>query len=224
MIITPQGFAVMDDDKDRLLSRYCEHAGKLAHDDGIAVHYLPCIKPGSVCVDAGAAIGDHTAAYIQKTGDASLVHAFECNPDMVECLRHNCPGCHIYQVALSDIPSTVFFHSNSDNAGGSYCDNDSSGGLPVPAMPMDSFNLPPVGFIKWDLEGYEIKAIRGAMDTIMRGRPVMMVEVIEPQLRRAGGSASELIALLMELRYQWHPVIGEINSKDEYFELCCEPL
>lgn len=224
MKITPQGFAVLDNNKDTLLSRYVEQTGRLDHDAGIAVHYLPHITPGMAVVDAGAAIGDHTIAYAQKTGDPSLVHAFECNPDMVECLRFNCPQCHVNQVALTDYHSTVFFHNSHDNAGGSYCDNDPNGGHPIVAAPLDSFVLPKIGFIKWDIEGYEIKAINGARDTIMRGRPVMMIEVMDPMFRRANGNIDELFALLTILRYRWHAVIGTINSKDEYFELCCQPI
>jgi len=214
----------MDDNKDRLLSRYCEEAGTPVHDAGVAVHYLPHITPGMVVIDTGAAIGDHTVAYIQKTGNPKLVHAFECNPDMVECLRHNCPGCNIYGCALSDRPSTVFFHANNDNAGASYCDNCPIGGVQIAALPLDDFNIQSAGFIKWDLEGYEIKAIRGARNTIMSGRPVMMIEVIESQMQRAGGSIPELFALLYELKYRFEPVIGVVNFRGEYFELCCTPL
>lgn len=224
MKITPQGYAVLDDDKDRLLSRYVEQSGRLDHDAGIAVHYLPHIQPGMAVVDAGAAIGDHTIAYAKKVGVFSAVHAFECNPYMVECLRYNCPHCHVYETALSNQPEQLFFHHSHENAGGSYCDTNPQDGLPVEARTLDSLKLPTISFIKWDLEGYEIKAIRGARETIMQGRPVMMIEVIEAQLRRGGGNVRELFDLLTELKYKWHPVIGQINDHDEYFELCCEPL
>lgn len=224
MKITREGYAVLDDDKDRLLSRYVEQTGRLDHDDGIAAYYLPHIQPGMTVVDAGAMVGDHTIAYAKKVGVFSAVHAFECNPDMVECLRYNCPQCHVYEVALSDGLEQLYYHANHENAGGSYCDTNPNDGLVVTVRTLDSFNLPKVGFIKWDLEGYEIKAIRGARETIMQGRPVMMIEVLEAMLRRAGGNAKELFDLLTELRYRWRAVLGQINDHDEYFELCCEPL
>lgn len=223
MKLTAQGFAVMDDDKDTLLSRYVEQTGRLDHDAGIAVHYLTRIKPGDVCVDAGAAIGDHTIAYAQKAGDARLIHAFECNPNMLECLYYNVPLCHIHPFALSDKHETLFFHADNQNAGASYVDRDSNAAVPVPAVKLDSYCLPKVDFIKWDLEGYELKAIHGARDTILRCRPIMMIEVIEGQLTRAGNSISELFVELERLRYRFYAVLGKLGGP-EYFELCCEPL
>lgn len=221
MKILPQNIAVLDDSQDRLLSKYVESAGRLDHDAGIAVHYLPHIRPGMVVVDAGAAIGDHTIAYANAAGAAN-VHAFECSPYMAECLRYNCPSCHVHEVALSDHNGVTMFHANFENAGGSYCENHRDG-IPVRCVTLDSFGISKVGFIKWDIEGMEIKAIRGGRDTIWAGRPVMMIEVIEPQLARAGGSVKELFELLTELHYSWHAVIGTINDIGEYFELCCTP-
>jgi len=223
MKITSHGFAVLDDSKDALLSRYCENSGTLIHDAGIAVHYLPLIKAGDVCIDAGAAIGDHTVAYIQKAGDPKLVHAFECNPLMVECLMHNCPQAYIHPFALSDRHERLWFHHLNENAGASYVDGNEHEGIQVEAVTLDSYELPKVDFIKWDLEGYETKGIRGASKTILRCRPVMMIEVIEAQLNRAGSSVPELLALLKELRYQYRAVIGELGVPP-YFELQCNPL
>lgn len=223
MKITAQGFAVLDDGKDALLSRYCENAGTLEHDAGIAVHYLPHINPGMICIDAGAAIGDHTAAYIAKTGDPKCVHAFECNPLMLECLRHNCQGANIHPFALSDSHKSLAFHHLDDNAGASFVDESEGTGISVSAVTLDSYEFQKVDFIKWDLEGYEVKAMRGARDTITRCRPVMMIEVIESQINRAGNTVLELVALLHEMRYNFHAVIGEVG-KPPYFELCCKPL
>lgn len=221
MKILPQNIAVLNDEQDTLLSKYVERAGKLDYDPAIAVHYLPHIRPGMVVLDVGAAIGDHTIAYANMAG-ASNVHAFECSPHMAECLRYNCPQCHIHEVALSDHAGVTMFHANFENAGGSYCE-DNKDGIPVGCATLDSFGIKNVGFIKWDIEGMEIKAIRGGADTILQGLPVMLIEVIEPQLARAGGSVKELFELLSSLGYSWHPVIGTINGIGEYFELCCIP-
>lgn len=213
----------MDDDRDALLSRYCEAAGTPVHDAGVAVHYTPHIKPGMVVIDAGAAIGDHTVAYIQAAGDPSLVHAFECNPLMVECLYYNCPRAHIHPFALSEYHEELFFHQINENAGASYVDKMPLGGISVSAVPLDSYNFSKVGFIKWDLEGYEVKAIRGARETIARCRPIMMIEVIEGQINRAGNTVAELYQELSSLNYHWHAVIGQLDVPP-YFELHCKPL
>jgi hypothetical protein len=63
--------------------------------------------------------------------------------------------------------------------------------------------LPPT-FMKLDIEGWEIKAIRGGWETIKRHRPVMLCEVGRHLLEAAGHSAEELHATLTELGYVMH--------------------
>lgn len=223
MKILKEGFAVLDDGKDDAMSRWCEREGKLCHDLGVQVHYLPHINRGDACVDAGAAIGDHTIAYIEKAGDSKLVHAFECNPLMLECLRYNCPGCHVYPNALSDKFERLWFHQCDANAGGGHVDLNEAGGVAVEAVPLDSFHLPKVDYIKWDIEGYEVKALRGARETILRCRPKMMIEVIPGAIERAGDTVEQLYQELIATRYTWRAVLGVIDVRP-YFELFCEPL
>ena len=41
---------------------------------------------------------------------------------------------------------------------------------------LDSFNYKNVGFIKYDIEGYELRAIKGSEETIKKYFPVIVVE------------------------------------------------
>jgi hypothetical protein len=53
--------------------------------------------------------------------------------------------------------------------------------LRVPVRALDDFELQDVGFIKIDVEGYELATLRGADATIRRCRPNLLIE-IDPQL------------------------------------------
>lgn len=223
MKITPQGFAVLDDEHDSLLSRYCEKAGTLNHDPDIDKVFASYIKHGDVCVDAGAAIGDHTSVYILKAGSADRVHAFECNPMMVECLKFNCPGCNIYDMALSDSVGTTFFHQDHHNAGGSYIDLHTASNIPVTCVPLDLLQLPKVNFIKMDIEGHELNAIVGARKTIMRCRPIMILEMHHGHLARAGHKAEDVFSELKRLNYKWSAALGILDPPYN-LDLLCEPL
>ncbi len=50
------------------------------------------------------------------------------------------------------------------------------GNVVVPIKTLDSFNIQDIGFIKYDVEGFETKAIIGSMETIKRSWPVIIVE------------------------------------------------
>lgn len=50
------------------------------------------------------------------------------------------------------------------------------GSVKVNIRTMDSFDYTDVGFIKIDVEGYELKVLQGAQKTIMNNLPVILVE------------------------------------------------
>jgi len=73
------------------------------------------------------------------------------------------------------------------------------GAFPVQSTSLDDFvyggeGLPP-DFIKIDIEGAESSAVRGALRTLQRHRPIMVIELHSPTEDRAVG------ALLADLGY-----------------------
>jgi len=55
--------------------------------------------------------------------------------------------------------------------------------LPTDVITIDSLNLEHVSAIKIDVEGHEDKVIAGAMHTILRDKPKILVEVLTPEAR-----------------------------------------
>lgn len=219
MNILPNNIAILDQPDQ--LCRWVEECGKLCHDGSVEVHYLPHIKEGDVVIDAGAAIGDHTISYMQKAG-ASNVHAFEVNPKMVECLRHNCQGAHIYPFALSNYVGSIFFHADgTGNAGKGFVSSEHQANIGY-CVTLDSLNLPRVDFIKWDIEGFEFRAMLGAMETIKRCKPKMMVEIHDEYLLRAGSSMEDLEHFIQSIGYNITVALGE--RSDRRYEALCLPV
>jgi FkbM family methyltransferase len=58
-----------------------------------------------------------------------------------------------------------------------------------------------LAFIKADIEGYELRLVRGARDTLRRFKPALLLEVDEPRLVRAGDRMEELWSELEALGY-----------------------
>jgi len=55
--------------------------------------------------------------------------------------------------------------------------------------------------IKMDVEGWELRILKGGAETIQRFRPVMMIELVGQQLARAGDSLEDACVLLRSWGY-----------------------
>jgi len=158
---------------------------------------LDLIPEGSTVIDAGASLGDHASSYATKAG---TVHAFEPQVEPFECLRQNCadlPNVVLHNCGLSDRVASLKI-KREENAGASHIDAD--GDVPVEVVTLDSFGLSPA-LIKWDIEGHEVLALRGARGTILRCRPIMVVEVNSWGLGLSGFTIRDLETELRWLGY-----------------------
>ena len=190
-----QQIAILKDDTH--LSRWIEQQHRLdADDQTILSKVVDLIPAGGIVVDAGASLGDHASRYATKAG---LVHAFEPQLESFECLRQNCSGLGVrmYRCGLSDHEGELTI-AKSSNVGASQI--ATNGDTPIKVITLDSLGLAPA-LIKMDVEGHEAKALRGARLTIMRFRPILVIEVNKWALEPAGSSIRELWAELRGLEY-----------------------
>ena len=65
----------------------------------------------------------------------------------------------------------------------------------------EALRLDRLDFIKADIEGWELALLRGGERTLRRFRPVLVLELLNKQLARAGHSIDDAFALLSELGY-----------------------
>jgi FkbM family methyltransferase len=151
------------------------------------------ITKDSIVIEGGAYIGAHTLklAYLSK-----YVYAFEPMPQSNNTLNsniklNNITNISVFGEGLSDkIGNTTFEWSEVNNPGCSGLANNPIGKpnlrnlfenqenkINVSLITIDSLNLDKIDFIKLDIEGYEILAIRGAIETIKRCKPIITLEV-----------------------------------------------
>jgi FkbM family methyltransferase len=71
-------------------------------------------------------------------------------------------------------------------------------------------NLERVDLIKIDVEGHELQVLAGAVETLTRFRPNLLIEVFEETLRRQGGSAEAVLEFLTGHGY----VLNEFSDVD----------
>jgi hypothetical protein len=91
-----------------------------------------------------------------------------------------------------------------DSAFGTLSPNNALGGalyreLSVAARRLDEIDLPPVGFVKIDVEGHEEAVLRGGEHLLRRDRPIYMIEIEE---RHNCGSFGRTTAYFNDLGYE----------------------
>jgi len=197
-IDTPQGtFWEPDNPKgSEVIAQLAEIEGKYS---SLA---RPPARAGDVVLDCGANVGIFTREAILR--GARLVVAIEPVPNNLECLRRNLQP-YIASKRVIVVPKGVWDkedfliiqESDSSSAEDSFVrtkDTHPGAALPLTTIDkiVDELSLDRVDFIKMDIEGSEVKALRGAQHTLARFRPWLEVE--------ASGNES---AILNTARMAW---------------------
>jgi FkbM family methyltransferase len=158
-------------------------------------------------IDVGANDGSYVH-YLRR--HARKVIAFEPIPSLADALRAKFRhDVEIRSIALSDRAGTVELHmpvvdgvtvtgcsTVSPTASATYPDHRA---IEVPMATLDSSYEGDVGFIKIDVEGHEQAVLDGAVQTIRRCRPRMLVEIDE---RLSPGGLARAKAYFRDLDYR----------------------
>lgn len=143
-------------------------------------YFLP--QPGECFLDGGALDGNTTAQFIKWCGGCyDSIDAFEPNPLQKDLCRENLrqignPAIRFYDRALWNQDETLSFEAHP----GSKWDAriSGSGQYSVAAAAADSLlRDKPITFIKLDVEGAELNALKGAAQIIRRNRPRMAISI-----------------------------------------------
>jgi FkbM family methyltransferase len=180
----------------------------------------PYVRPSTYVIDVGANIGFFTLQFAAWISDGGKVIALE--PDVVNYarLQHAIAESGLSNVvetiraAVADVVGKGFLEVNPGHPGDHKLGTE---GVPVALTTIDEIvaarGWPEVSLIKVDVQGAEARVLTGARRTLEKYRPTLFLEVDEPQLRRYGSSAAELLASVTALGYAIHSRVGEGISK-----------
>lgn len=130
-------------------------------------------------------IGGHVGLWSwQMAQDFESVNAFEPMPDHADCFERNLAGFDsvtLNRCALGPERGEVVMRTRTaDSSGDTGIEPDAPHDLPGGHMAemhrLDDFDLVDVDFIKIDCEGYELFVLQGAMETLKRCKPCIIVE------------------------------------------------
>jgi FkbM family methyltransferase len=133
---------------------------------------------GGTAVDVGAWYGPWTRG-LRRIADR--VVAVEPTAELARCLAAAYPDVRVIEAIASDHTGTaeLFLPSGGPGVGTSSLEYGSGTPVTVARVTVDELDLPDVRFMKLDVEGHELPALRGAERTVRRDRPLLMVELEE---------------------------------------------
>lgn len=132
---------------------------------------LAHVKEFRVAVDVGAHVGLWSMWLADRF---QRLEAFEPRAEHVQCWRENVRNSNatMHPFALGASPGEVGLIADPENTGKTHIQGHGETKL----CALDAWGFGMVDFLKIDVEGYESAVIVGARDTLLRCRPVVVVE------------------------------------------------
>jgi len=160
--------------------------------DGVAAQ----CRQRRVVVQAGGNCGYYVRRYAELF---DLVYTFEPDPVNFFCLTANISATNVIkmQAALGDQHQGITMACVVPDIGGTHV----SGSGPIPTLRIDDLELPVCDLVHLDIEGYELYALRGAINTLQRHRPIVVLEYFEPWAQRYNTNLADIESLLADLGY-----------------------
>ncbi len=187
------------------------------------------VKEGDVVLDIGANIGYYSLLFAKLVGKKGKVYAFEPEPSNFALLIKNINANGYNNIvpinkAVSDKDGKVKLYLEKENFGAHKIYNDSNekkNSIEVDSVRLDSFfqnKNKKIDFIKMDIEGAEIKAIKGMQNIIMANKNLKIILEFSPALlKKCGYKPEELFEILKNFEpyniNEHNKSVNLINSK-----------
>ena len=169
------------------------------------------IKEGEYVIDVGAHIGYYTLLFSKLVGETGLVAAFEPDDSNYEYLTHNVKVNHIanvicYKHALMDYNGMGRIVTSSFNSGDSRVYRANGNQSNVFVEKLDSLQIDKLEWIKMDIQGCELFALKGAEETIDRFSPRIIMEFERGMLTDHGVEPRALLDWISVKGYQFERI------------------
>lgn len=182
---------VCDDEEDDGYLRFSKKKGDWQNNLGRRAVFSS--RNNRTAIDIGSCYGAMSNIFAQ---DFETVHAFEIMPDFMPCLKKNNEehdNIVYHNVGLSSKEHKVVIKRKQYGGRSLIFDSSFTGGLvkkqlrslsekvvslyEVEVKPLDAFELEYVDLIKIDVENFEPAVVWGAMETIKKWKPLLVIEM-----------------------------------------------
>lgn len=199
---------------------------------------LKLLRKGDYFIDVGANLGFLTLAASRAVGGTGRVFAFEPLMAMADRLRqtlreNKIENVTVCQHALGDAEGEGTLDLDDHSSKANLRGHVTGGGEKIRILRGDYAvgDLPAAPWIlaKLDVEGYELRVLRGFQSLVRRPRTAFLIEVTDEWLRELGGGAAELFELMFEngfkaylpkltslSNFDLHPIKGPLADRLRY--------
>lgn len=196
-------------------------AGRIS-DEQVVDQAKRFIKAGTAVLDLGANFGQMSIIYSKIAGESGQVFSFEAQKYVHYILEKNLRANNItnvrtFNVAVMDnsdgyarFPAPDFsIHPSYGSFG---IDPSNREGEPVKKIRIDDIEIDkPISFMKIDIQGADLFAMRGAKETIMRHRMPIIFEYEKQLDQTFGTSFQDYVNFVGEIGYRFETAIGDSN-------------
>jgi FkbM family methyltransferase len=190
---------------------------------------------GDCVIDVGTNIGKVLLNFSNRVGNTGTVIGFE--PDefnFKKCEQNislNKPtNVKLFQMGLGDeVTQLHMFVKDANNRGmnrissESAGENESENTIQITTLDtmVSKLLLQKINLIKIDVEGFELKVLKGAHASLNKFHPVLFIELDDVNLMQQGATAEQLIRFLKDLNYNIKRAdTGELLNEQYNFSNC----
>lgn len=172
-----------DEHFEKMITKRISQGGPAQYQDDVRDEAYKYVNDFSIAVDVGANVGFWSVPLSDKF---EKVISFEPIAQVYECLvenTKNLSNIKLNNFALGSENKNVNMVFDSSNTGNSYIDGN-PGNIKVKKLD-DSF-MPKFGLIKIDCERHELEVLKGAVNTLLKYKPIVVVEQ-QPETEECAG-------------------------------------
>lgn len=180
------------------------------------------ISHGDVILDVGAHHGCTAILFSNWTGSSGRVIAIEPNPSNVQIIKTNIEINHLDNIEVLNVAvgeEKGRLNLSIKNSNSFLIKGEDPLSIPVDIIALDSLSDVTPDFIKFDVEGADVLALRGAKN-ILKTYPKLAIEIHKDSLSKYSTTLDELLSLVdfdaydCWIQWNYEDIIGKWQYKN----------
>ena len=167
------------------------------------------LKTGDTFIDVGANQGEYSLWAARKVGTNGKVVSFEPMPQLFDQLTANIRLNESFQKTISPVTEKFSIELGKIQ-------------LDTLDEQIEELKINKVNFLKIDVEGAELQVLKGALNTLKKHLPILLLEINKDACIAGGYLPEDILELLKPFNYSFSKIglRGSLNKVDTLPDFC----